>query len=699
MVAQFNSVQLMDEQDTRRAAMVREVQRQPDGGSSTVTLVPARASTMALTRTVRVAAAAFLLGLSLASPQAVGIAVADTGSTSAVSPPASGQRSTPDAGSTRRASYRGRTTSSSPAPNDAEPSNLAPEASGITTTVDSDTPATLTPVAAGVPPAIVLVTPLPAATMALVTVELPSATTMGAAAGAGTAPPISRTQAEMSLVGIPGAGASIPRTAAPDGGPASRRATAAAPISRTEPQHDFQSSVTASPLTSAAPTALTAPTIAALASTAQSAAARSQPVLTAATSKLAATCVSCSASTPSTPHPVIEAVVARINSVLDTVINWLSSLPANPITVFVEGALQQVRRALTEMFTWPIDPVAPTYTTSNQLPAGDTILTSPIEPTKIGKLHSFLEDSPGVSITYIPASKGGTTFTLDVMSVPVGTSLYKAMGIPESGLLAQDDVLNRFALTTNWYSSCEVAQAYANSDWGQSQGYQVVQFATPKALQLIDLGDNDTLGYVWASIESDITWSKSQLAALQGDNPPTTNPEATVVVSQKLAELYQEEEIVQLTTGYHASYATQLYLLVKYGDAITNDFTYNPRTEITKRGISATDTFIVDATAPNAWQRATLLTGSATDPGGEVTWGGAFDDLNRISFTTDIDKELTSILGDYLNVDGYYATDLPSLFHLNGRLDEEVGLFIPRDSTVIVQTDLAATLGSQLLAA
>lgn len=655
---------------------------------------------MALMRTVRVAAAAFLLGLSLASPQAVGIAVADTGSTSTVSPPASGQRSTPDAGSTRRATHRGRTTSSSPAPTDAEPSNLAPEASGITTTVDSDTPAALTPVAAGVPPAIVLVTPLPAATMALVTVEVPSATTTGAAARTGAAPPISRTQVEMPLVGIREAGASIPRTAAgPDGGPASRRATAAAPIARTEPQHDAQSSVTAGALTSAAPTALTAPTIAALAPTAQSAAARSQPVLTAPTSKLAATCVSCSASTPSTPHTVIETVVARINSVLDTAINWLSSLPANPITVFVEGALQQVRRALTEMFPWPIDPVAPTYTTSNQLPAGDTILTSPIQPTKIGESRSFLEDSPGVSITYIPASKGGTTFTLDVMNVPEGTSLYKAMSIPESGLLPEDDVLNRYALTTNWYSSCEVALAYADSDWGQSQGYQVVEFATPKTLQLIDLGDNDTLGYVWASLESDITWNKSQLAALQGDNPPTTNPEATVVVSQKLAELYQDVEIVQLTTGYRASYETQLYLLLKYGDAITNDFTYNPQTEITKRGISATDTFIVDAIAPNAWQRATLLTGSATDPGGEVSWGGAFDDLNRISFTTDIDKELTSILDDYLNVDGYYATDLPSLFHLNGRLDEEVGLFIPRDSTVIVQTDLAATLGSQLLAA
>lgn len=520
------------------------------------------------------------------------------------------------------------------------------------------------------------------------------------AARTGSTLPISRIHAEKPLGDIPEARASIgPTAAGPDGDTAFRRAAAAAPISRIEPRHDVRSQIFGV-LASAAPTASTAPTIAVLAPTARSAAVSSQPVLTAATPKSAATCVACSASTPSTRHPVIEHVVARIDRVLGTAINWLSSLPANPLTGFVEGALEQVRRALTETFTCPIDPVAPAYTTSNQLPAGDTILTSPVEPTRIGELHSFLEDSSGVSITYIPVSKGGTTFTLDVLTVPEGTSLYKALKIPQSGLLPQDDVLNRFALTTNWYSSYEVAQAYAGSDWGQSQGYQVVQFATPKALQLVDLGDDDTLGYVWASLESDISSRKSQLAALQGDNPPTTNPEAIVVVSQKLAELYHDEEIVQLTTGYHATYATQLDLLVKYGDAITNDFTYDPGTEIAKRGISATDTFIVEyATTLNAWQRATLVTGSASGPGGEVTWGGGFDDLDRISFTTEIDKELTSILDDYLNVDGYYAGDLPSLFHRDGRLDEEVGLFIPRDSTVIVQKDLAVILGSELLAA
>ncbi|MGB2810228.1 MAG: hypothetical protein WBC17_00550 [Mycobacterium sp.] len=342
------------------------------------------------------------------------------------------------------------------------------------------------------------------------------------------------------------------------------------------------------------------------------------------------------------------------------------------------------------------DWVAPVFTTSNQLPAGGTILALPIASTEIGVLRSFLQSVPGVSQSYIDASKGGLDFTLDVLEVPEGTSFYKALKIPPSGLFPQDDVLNTFAVSTNWYSSLEVAQAYADSPWGQSQGYQVVAFEAPKPLKLIDLGDDDTLGYVWAGLESDIRWTEAQLARLQGENPPTTNPEAIVVVSQQLAELRQEMEIVQLTTGYNTSYTTQLELLLQYGDAITNDFSYNPATEIENRGIAPGDTFIVEvAEISNTWQPATLVTGFATDPGGPVTWGGSVDDLNRISFSTAIDKELTSIIGTYLNVDGYYAGELPSLFHRNGRLIEEIALFIPRDSTAIVETQSTLALGGQ----
>jgi len=331
------------------------------------------------------------------------------------------------------------------------------------------------------------------------------------------------------------------------------------------------------------------------------------------------------------------------------------------------------------------DWVAPVFTTSNQLPAGGTILTLPIEAIETGELRSFLESAPGVSQSFVAASKGGLDFTLDILEVPVGTPFYKALRIPPSGLFPQDDVLNTFAVSTNWYSSLEVAQAYADSPWGQSQGYQVVAFEAPKPLKLIDLGDDDTLGYVWAGLESDIRWTEVQLARLRGDDPPTTNPEATAVMVQQLAELLQDMAIVQLTTGYNASYAMQLELLLRYGDAITNDFSYNPATEIAIRGIAPGDTFIVAVEdAPNTWQPATLVTGFATDPGGPVTWGGSVDDLNRISFTTAIDKELTSIIGTYLNVDGYYAGELPSLFHRDGRLIEEIALLIPRDSTVIV---------------
>jgi len=332
------------------------------------------------------------------------------------------------------------------------------------------------------------------------------------------------------------------------------------------------------------------------------------------------------------------------------------------------------------------DASSPTFTSSNQLPGGGTILTTPIESASIGKLRSHLESAPGVCERHVAASKDGQEFTLEILEVPEGTSLYKALKIPPSGLFAQDDVLNAFAVNTNWYGSIEIAQDYADSSWGQSQGYQVVAFETPKRLKLIDLGDDDTLAYVWASLESDVRWTRTQLARLRGDDPPTTNPQAIRVVSRQLADLRQDMAIVQLTTGYNASYSTQLELLRQYGDAITNDFFYSPATEIKNRGISPSDTFIIETAAhPTFWNSATLLTGFDTDPGGAVTWGGEVDDLNRISYTTDIDKELTAILSNYLNVDGYYAAELPSLFHREGRLPEEIALFIPRDSTSIVR--------------
>ena len=75
-----------------------------------------------------------------------------------------------------------------------------------------------------------------------------------------------------------------------------------------------------------------------------------------------------------------------------------------------------------------------------------------------------------------PPSKGGLDFTLDVLEVPEGTSFYKALKIPPSGLFPQDDVLNTFAVSTNWNSSLEVAQAYADSlSGGRVRGPQTAE--------------------------------------------------------------------------------------------------------------------------------------------------------------------------------------------------------------------------------
>jgi hypothetical protein len=333
-----------------------------------------------------------------------------------------------------------------------------------------------------------------------------------------------------------------------------------------------------------------------------------------------------------------------------------------------------------------VDPLrqVPMFTTSNQLLVETAVPTAGVKPVGIGDLQSFLESEPGVVRSSVSVSNGGSNYDLDILEVPKGILLHKALKVPPNGLFAQDDILNRFAVSTNWYSSFDVASAYANSDWSRSQGWQVVEFKTSKALRLIDLAEEDTLGYVWASLQSDLGWMESQLLLLRGDAPPTANPKAIAILKSSLDELRQDLEIVQLTTGYNATYAEQLDLLRKYGDAVTNDYSYDPDEEIARLGISTTDTFVVED-VQGAWRPATLRSSSFNNPLDVVTWGGASDELNRISFTTAIDKELTNILARYINVDGYFAPQMPSLFHLDGRLLEEVGLFVPRDSTFVAK--------------
>jgi hypothetical protein len=57
-----------------------------------------------------------------------------------------------------------------------------------------------------------------------------------------------------------------------------------------------------------------------------------------------------------------------------------------------------------------------------------------------------------------------------------------------------------------------------------------------------------------------------------------------------------------------------------------------------------------------------------------TTWGPRREDLNRLSFSTFVDRELLYAIARFTNADGYCAGYLPSLWHRGGALGQEVAL-------------------------
>ena len=143
-------------------------------------------------------------------------------------------------------------------------------------------------------------------------------------------------------------------------------------------------------------------------------------------------------------------------------------------------------------------------------------------------------------------------------------------------------------------------------------------------------------------------------------------------------------DVLKLTMGINADYEEQIKLLRRYGNVITNDYSYHPEDEISKRlGINPPNSFYFtqndDPSVPYELQ------------GNYAQWGPEKHQLNRISFVTDIDKLLCEIIATYTNSPGYIAPDMPSLWHLDGDLEPEIAVFNARDTVEINQIDSPAT--------
>lgn len=249
---------------------------------------------------------------------------------------------------------------------------------------------------------------------------------------------------------------------------------------------------------------------------------------------------------------------------------------------------------------------------------------------------------------------------IELVELPIGTTLYKAMKIPSSGIPNQTDILNTYANKNSWLTNLNAAKEYMNSSFGDIVSFEVIQ-----NLKLFDISVKSN----W-----DIIWSKmnDQLKKLLETNIPLdVSLYARKYIQEKIDKILFQQKIIQLTIGYEITWKEQQKLLLEFGDAITNRYTYHPRDEIKKRKSHFNDWFSID-------EKPIVLKSNKN------TYGWRKKDLKRLSFVAALDNIMVDTITEYTNVDGYYSGRFPSLFHTNGYLLEEIAIHVPRDKLIVL---------------
>ncbi len=322
---------------------------------------------------------------------------------------------------------------------------------------------------------------------------------------------------------------------------------------------------------------------------------------------------------------------------------------------------------------------------SSNVPPDATVASSGDVPAYVGDLATVLTDLPGTQHDTVMMMLDSAAYPVDVVRVPAGSMLYRAMTLPTSFSAAPDDVRNLLAADTTWFSNERVANIYARSSWLAAENRVVVGFRTTRPLTLMNLASSTNLAFLWASVANEYKRATDFVTSLTGPNPPTRNPIALEVARQHVKDLRGDLRYIRLTTGYDATWADQLRLLVMYGDAITSEPSRSPQQVLDERRITPADTFIVSTDTPGVWRPATVVTGCPGTSPTEV-WGPGRSELNRVSFNAALDRRLANIIDRSMNVDGFYAPAMPSLLNRLGFLLEEVALFTPRGSVELVST-------------
>jgi hypothetical protein len=268
---------------------------------------------------------------------------------------------------------------------------------------------------------------------------------------------------------------------------------------------------------------------------------------------------------------------------------------------------------------------------------------------------------------------------IDIITIPKGTLLYKAGKWPNvqtdvelKRIINQTSVSNWFAHQSSWLSYYEAAVDYATSAWGKREGYKVVSFRLTKPVKMFFLYSKNNLDKLYNLLEKDLQESKDKIVKSQSVNE-------TVFYFNKLNELQMKLDIMKLTTGINTDFATQLKLCKKWGNIITNDPTYDVDKEIDKRitdfwgGCNPNKMFFEKDGKP-----------AILNFNNFCTVGPREEDLTRVSFNTNLDKVMISTICEYYNVDGYSAPALPTVFHKDNKLDEELAFIMPRDVIEVV---------------
>lgn len=251
---------------------------------------------------------------------------------------------------------------------------------------------------------------------------------------------------------------------------------------------------------------------------------------------------------------------------------------------------------------------------------------------------------------------------VELIEIPIGTTLHKAMKIPPSGVPSQTDIFNTYASKNTWVTNLNGAKQYMNLNYGDIVNFEVIQ-----NLKLFDISVISNWQIIWSRMND-------QLEKLRTIKFPLhVSFYARRYIQQKIDHLLFQQKMIQLTVGYGITWEEQQKLLLQYGDVITNDFTYHPQDEIKKQNSHPNDWFSIN-------KKATVLKSRMN------TYGWRNEDLNRVSFTTLLDTIMADTITEYVNVDGYYSGKFPSLYHENGFQLEEIAIHVPRDKLIILDT-------------